>query len=177
MTTVLLVVHLMVVIALVAVVLLQRSEGGALGIGGGGGFMTNRGTANVLTRATAILATVFFLTSLALSVLPRFVGDPTSILDTGPAGAGAPTSGDAPIGGGSGGVLDDLNRLSPGAQSAPEPAAGAQTPPPATDAAPAAPAPAAGETAPAAPAAPAPAGDATPAAPAPAGAPQPAPAQ
>ncbi len=57
-----------VVIALVASVLLQRSEGGALGVGGGGGFMTGRGQANALTRATAILATLFFLTSLTLTL-------------------------------------------------------------------------------------------------------------
>jgi preprotein translocase subunit SecG len=115
MTTVLLVVHLMVVIALVGVVLLQRSEGGALGIGGGGGFMTSRGTANVLTRATAILAAVFFLTSIALSVLPRFVGGPTSIFDTVPGSAPVSDTGSDPVGGGTGGVLDDLNRLTPGA--------------------------------------------------------------
>lgn len=57
MQTVIIVIHLMVVVALVAVVLLQRSEGGALGIGGGGGFMTARGSANVLTR-TALLSSV-----------------------------------------------------------------------------------------------------------------------
>lgn len=82
MTTVLLVIHLMIAAALVGVVLIQRSEGGALGIGGGGGgnFMTGRGKANLLTRATAILATGFFLTSLLLSILAGS-GRPTSILD------------------------------------------------------------------------------------------------
>jgi preprotein translocase subunit SecG len=69
MHTTLIVLHLLIVLALIGVVLLQRSEGGALGIGGGGGFMSNRGTANVLTRATALLATGFFLTSLLLSIL------------------------------------------------------------------------------------------------------------
>ena len=59
----------MLVLALIGVVLLQRSEGGGLGIGGGGGFMTSRGTANVLTRTTAILAGLFFATSLVLSIL------------------------------------------------------------------------------------------------------------
>ena len=53
---VIIVIHLMLVLALIGVVLLQRSEGGGLGIGSTGGFMTSRGTANVLTRATAILA-------------------------------------------------------------------------------------------------------------------------
>ena len=69
MQTVLIVIHIMVVLALIATVLLQRSEGGALGIGGGGGFMTGRGQANVLTRATAILGALFFATSLALTLL------------------------------------------------------------------------------------------------------------
>ena len=75
MITVLLVVHLFVAVGLVGVVLLQRSEGGALGIGGGGGgmggFLTGRGTANLLTRTTAVLAAVFLLTSLALARLGR----------------------------------------------------------------------------------------------------------
>lgn len=79
MQTVLIVIHLMIVIALVGVVLLQRSEGGALGIGGGG-FMTGRGQANVLTRATAILAGLFFATSLALTILANWNQAPKSIL-------------------------------------------------------------------------------------------------
>ncbi|MBV6659202.1 MAG: preprotein translocase subunit SecG, partial [Devosiaceae bacterium] len=82
--TVLIVVHLLVVIALVAVVLLQRSEGGALGIGGGGGggqFMSSRGQANVLTRATAFLALGFFATSIALTILAQTAAGPSSILD------------------------------------------------------------------------------------------------
>ncbi|HWI25948.1 MAG TPA: preprotein translocase subunit SecG [Stellaceae bacterium] len=71
MTTVILVVHLMLAIALIGVIMLQKSEGGALGIGGGGmsGFMTGRSTANLLTRATAVLAACFFLTSMALAYL------------------------------------------------------------------------------------------------------------
>ncbi len=72
MQTVLIAIHLMIVVALVAVVLLQRSEGGALGVGGGSGFMTGRGQANVLTRATAILATLFFITSLGLVLIARY---------------------------------------------------------------------------------------------------------
>ena len=77
METVVIVVHLMVVLALVGVVLLQRSEGGGLGIGGGSGFMTARGAANALTRATAILAVAFFATSLALSIIARYGAQPT----------------------------------------------------------------------------------------------------
>ncbi len=76
MQSVLIVIHLMIVVALVVTVLLQRSEGGALGVGGGGGFMTGRGQANVLTRATAILAALFFATSLGLTVLARMKSGP-----------------------------------------------------------------------------------------------------
>ena len=76
MTEVLLAIHLMVAIALVLVILIQRSEGGGLGIGGGGGggggmggFMSARGTASLLTRATGILAACFFVTSLSLAII------------------------------------------------------------------------------------------------------------
>lgn len=93
MNTVLLLIHLFVTIALIGVVLIQRSEGGGLGIGtsqGMGGFMTGRGTANLLTRTTAILATIFFGLSLALALLNRGAGTQTrSLLDT-PAAAPAP---------------------------------------------------------------------------------------
>lgn len=92
MQTVLIVIHLMVVIALVGVVLLQRSEGGALGIGGGGGFMTGRGQANVLTRATAILATMFFVTSLALSIIASYSRPARFNVDRAPARSGAPST-------------------------------------------------------------------------------------
>src|SRR5258707_29450 len=85
MQTVIIVIHLMVVVTMVGLVLLQRSEGGGLGMGGGAGFMTNRGTANVLTRATAILAGVFFVTSLVLSVLAGLERKPHSIVNA-PAG-------------------------------------------------------------------------------------------
>ena len=81
MQTVLIVIHLLVVIALVAVVLLQRSEGGALGIGGGGGFMTGRGQANALSRATAILGALFFATSLIMSIIAGWSRAPRSIID------------------------------------------------------------------------------------------------
>ena len=82
MQSVLIVIHLLAVIALVAVVLLQRSEGGALGAGGGGGFMTGRGQANALSRATAILGGLFFASALAMSILAGWNGAPRSILDT-----------------------------------------------------------------------------------------------
>jgi preprotein translocase subunit SecG len=76
MQTVLLVIHLIIAIALIGVVLLQRSEGGALGIGGGGGgsLFSARGVGNTLTRTTAILAVIFFLTSIGLTLLARHTG-------------------------------------------------------------------------------------------------------
>lgn len=83
METVLIVIHLMVVVALVIVVLLQRSEGGALGMGGGGGgggFMSARGAANALTRATAILATAFFITSIGLGIYAK-IQEGESVID------------------------------------------------------------------------------------------------
>lgn len=151
METVLIVIHLMVVLALVGVVLLQRSEGGGLGIGGGSGFMTARGAANALTRATAILAAAFFVTSLTLSIVARYGEKPIDILDRVPAssdGAGK-------------GVLNQLpgtTTPAPAGNAKPTPPSGndAATTPPAT--APAT-APAAGSTPPAA-------NGATPAAPA-----------
>jgi preprotein translocase subunit SecG len=125
MQQVVIVIHLMFVLALIGVVLLQRSEGGGLGIGGGSGFMTSRGTANVLTRATAILAGLFFATSLVLSILAGLNRKPASILQnsnssqTAPAPNGAP-----PIGNGQGGVLKQLQGGAPAAPSgAPAPQA------------------------------------------------------
>src|SRR6478736_93409 len=82
----LLAVHILVAVALVGVVLLQKSEGGALGMGGGGmsGFMTGRSTANLLTRTTAFLAVAFFLTSLVLVWFSNTTTRaPTSIIDRG----------------------------------------------------------------------------------------------
>ena len=66
---IILVIHLLLAIALVGVVLLQRSEGGALGIGGGGNVLTGRAAGNLLTRTTAILAAAFFVTSLGLAMI------------------------------------------------------------------------------------------------------------
>lgn len=80
MQTVVILVHLMIVLAMVGLVLLQRSEGGGLGMGGAAGFMSSRGTANVLTRATAILAGLFFATSLLLSILAGIERKPASIV-------------------------------------------------------------------------------------------------
>ncbi|HEV7318885.1 MAG TPA: preprotein translocase subunit SecG [Ensifer sp.] len=109
MQTVLLVIYLMVVVALIGVVLIQRSEGGGLGIGGGSGFMSARGTANALTRTTAILAALFFVLALAMGILARYQPQATDILDRIP---GTSSNG--------GGVLDSL-----GGGTTPAPAGGA----------------------------------------------------
>ena len=83
-------VHILIALALIGVVMLQKSEGGALGMGGGGmsGFMTGRSTANLLTRTTAILAAAFFATSILLVVLSNYNRAPRSIIDQGGAAAG-----------------------------------------------------------------------------------------
>jgi preprotein translocase subunit SecG len=87
---VVIVIHLMLVLAMIGLVLLQKSEGGGLGIGSTGGFMTSRGTANVLTRATAVLAGLFFATSLMLSILAGMNRKPTTILQGGQSAPTAP---------------------------------------------------------------------------------------
>jgi preprotein translocase subunit SecG len=131
MQTVLIIVHLIIVLALIGVVLLQRSEGGGLGLGGGGGgvsgFMTGRGQANALTRATAILAVLFFATSLALSIMASYGRAPRSIFDgvapTAPAGQQAP-AGQGPN------VLEQLQQLQGDQPAAPAPSAPAPAPAP-----------------------------------------------
>ena len=131
MITVLLILHLMIAASLVGVVLLQKSEGGALGIGGGGGFMTGRGAANFLTRVTAGLAAAFFATSMLLTLLATRTERPPSVFDTpaavpaksapavpGPeAPAGQPQPQPAQPSPPRGGVLD---KLSPPAPSGPQ---------------------------------------------------------
>ncbi len=103
MITVLLLIHVMVAVALVGVILLQRSEGGALGIGGGGGgFMTGRSAGNALTKTTAILAACFFATSLFLSILASQHRTGPSILNpTGQPGGGGLAPLEVPAGHGS----------------------------------------------------------------------------
>ncbi len=118
---ILLAIHMMLALTLIAVVLLQKSEGGLGGLGGGGGgmsgFMSGRGTANLLTRTTRWLAAGFMATSLAMAWLATHRAAPESIIvppttqaptqptldlpvtaptgqaDTGTTGSGAPTSG------------------------------------------------------------------------------------
>jgi preprotein translocase subunit SecG len=98
---VVLAIHLMIAVALIGVILVQKSEGGALGMGGGGmsGFMTGRSAANLLTRTTAFLAAAFFVTSIGLALLASAQRGQRSIIDqvptpiqSGPSGAPAPTT-------------------------------------------------------------------------------------
>jgi preprotein translocase subunit SecG len=118
MLTFIIVIHLMIVLALCGLVLLQKSEGGGLGMGsGGGGFMSSRGSTNVLSRGTAILAACFFATSLLLSVIAGWNRNPGSILRT-PGSAPVSTPG-APAPGGN--LLDNL-------KGEPAPPSGPQVP-------------------------------------------------
>src|SRR5579863_5022763 len=127
MQTVIIVIHLMIVATLIATVLLQKSEGGGLGMGGGAGFMSSRGTANLLTRTTAVLAIGFFLTSLLLSWIASYDRRPSSIIvpssqsqpEGGPKPTVPPTSG--------GGLLDSLKKSYEQQQNQPAPS-GPQAP-------------------------------------------------
>ncbi len=135
MQTVLIIVHLIIVLALIGVVLLQRSEGGGMGLGGGGGgggvsgFMTGRGQASALTRTTAVLAGLFFLTSIALTVMATSGSGPRSILDG--ATPAAPAGGQAPAAPQGGSVLEQLQRLQGDQSANPAPAPNAPAPAPA----------------------------------------------
>jgi len=99
MINVILVIHLLLAVALVGVILLQRSEGGALGMGGGGGgLMSGRAAGNLLTRATAIIAGLFIATSLTLALLANTHAAPKPLMDgvslpLAPAIPGLPTTG------------------------------------------------------------------------------------
>lgn len=83
MIAVLLTIHVLIAVTLVAVILMQKSTGDAIGAASAG-LMSGRGSGNVLTRTTAILATAFFLTSIMLAILAGHHGRPTSILDLKP---------------------------------------------------------------------------------------------
>ena len=102
METVLLVFYLLVAIFLVAVILMQRSSGGALnGLGGDSGassIFSARGTGNFLTRLTAILATIFFLAAIALSLLYKSATPKQgSILETPAQSESTPQEPTAPV--------------------------------------------------------------------------------
>ncbi|MDB5318082.1 MAG: preprotein translocase subunit SecG [Rhodospirillales bacterium] len=95
MASLLLALHIFVTLSLIGVILLQRSEGGGLGVGssqGMGGFMSGRGTTNLLTRTTAILGTLFFVLSISLALVNRGSVQQRSILDQAPPAATAPAA-------------------------------------------------------------------------------------
>jgi preprotein translocase subunit SecG len=143
MTTVLLLVQMFVTLAMIAVVLIQRSEGGGLGIGssqGMGSFMGGRGTANLLTRTTAILGATFFGLSLVLALMNKGTTVHRSVLDEAP----PPPAQTAPA------------RPVPGAATSGPVAVPAPAPAPAVPTVPGTPAPATGAPATGAPAAPQP---------------------
>jgi preprotein translocase subunit SecG len=119
MLTVVIVIHLMLVLAMIGVVLLQKSEGGGL-VSSTSGFLSTRGSANALTRTTALLAVGFFITSLALSWLAGLNRKPASIFNSGsPTTQQAPSGPlNAPLGEGKG-VLDKLGGA-PAAPSGPQ---------------------------------------------------------
>jgi preprotein translocase subunit SecG len=127
MITVLLVLHVFVTLALIGVVLIQRSEGGGLGLGasqGMGNFMSGRGTANLLTRTTAILAALFMILSLALALLYKNAsgGDAASILNTQPASTSPALPALPPIPGQTGSAPVPAPASSAPAPAAPAPA-------------------------------------------------------
>lgn len=178
MANVLIVAYLLIVVALIAVILLQRSEGGGLGMGtsGSNGLISVRGSANLLTRTTAILAALFFASAIGLTILAELDRGTSGILEGASQGGETPTtvldalqqmqqqtSGDLPLPGGTAPApattapATDPGLALPAAPATTEPAPAA----PATDAAPAAPA----DGATTAPATPAPATTEQPAAP------------
>lgn len=80
--TILLVAMILISVALAGVILVQRSEGGALGMGGGpSGFMTARGAGNLLTKTTWVLAVLFFLCAIGLTILGNVERANRSIVD------------------------------------------------------------------------------------------------
>ena len=110
MQTVLLVAYLIIVLALIGVILIQRSEGGVLGMGGNAaGLMTLRGSANLLTRTTAVLAALFFATAIGLTILSSLDHGTDNILNQAASNGGsAPST-----------VLDALSQMQAGTSSAP----------------------------------------------------------
>jgi preprotein translocase subunit SecG len=128
MQTVIIVIHLMIVAVMIGAVLLQKSEGGGLGMGGGAGFMSSRGTANLLTRTTAVLAVGFFLTSLFLSWYAGYERKPSSIIGNTPSSQSQPSGPATPVSPPtSGGILDSLKKADEQQQSQPAPS-GPQAP-------------------------------------------------
>jgi preprotein translocase subunit SecG len=119
MQTVIIAIHLVIIVVLIGMVLLQKSEGGGLGMGGGAGFMSSRGTANLLTRTTAILAVGFFATSLLLSWLAGLERRPTTLIGNQPAPQSAPGGATQVPPPTSGGLLNTLKKADQQQKQAP----------------------------------------------------------
>ena len=81
MENVLLIIHLILALILIGAVLLQRSEGGGLGVGGDNNFMANRSATTAVNKLTWIIATLFFITSLTLTIIAANESSNQSILD------------------------------------------------------------------------------------------------
>src|SRR3954465_8814051 len=76
----LLIVQSLIAVTLIAVILMQRSEGGGLGVGGSSsGFMTARGAADFLTRATAVLGGLFIVLSIVLAAIATSAREPAKV--------------------------------------------------------------------------------------------------
>jgi preprotein translocase subunit SecG len=128
-SNILIVAYLLIVLALIAVILLQRSEGGGLGMGtsSNNGLISVRGSANLLTRTTGILAALFFATAIGLTILSELDRGTDSILDRAVQGGEQPTT-----------VLDALEKMQQQSSGdLPVPAAPTDSTAPATPAAPA----------------------------------------
>lgn len=150
MQNILLTIHIIACVALVVAIMLQRSEGGALGMGGGGtgGVISGRGAAGILVRVTMVLATIFFITSLAMTFLNNQANTAPGVLERQIQQDGT----GSPLGSGglsSGGVTTPPASTQP-ATPAPAPSTTVDPLAPATPA-PTTPAPATGQTEPATP--------------------------
>ena len=117
MQNVLLIIHLVLALCLIGAVLVQRSEGGGLGMGGGGGVMSSRGAATAMAKLTWVFAACFIATSITLTILAARGSDGASVLDRlAPAPAEAPATPDA-----GGDLLPGGNLLPPPAGSSTDP--------------------------------------------------------
>ena len=105
MENVVLIVHLLLAMGLIAVVLMQRSEGGGLGMGSGGGAMTGRAAATALSKVTWVLAVAFICTSIALTVIAAQKASGTSVIDRLGVPAPAPADSSTPALPDAGGLL------------------------------------------------------------------------
>ena len=77
-----LVLNIILAVLLVVVILLQKSEGGALGIGvSQDSFISSRSAGNLLTKATAIIATLFIVTSISLTIMAQKEISTSSVLE------------------------------------------------------------------------------------------------